>query len=89
MSDRTEVTLFHIIERHVEKVSSIYSDGWSVYCPLNDLGYRHFTVLHKYEFKKTYVNKETNEEVEVHTNIIEGAWKHAKNHFRKMAGTKL
>lgn len=78
MSDRTEATLLPIIERHVEKGSSIYSDGWSAYCPLNELGYRHFTVLHKYAFKKTCVNKETNEEVEVHTNRIKGAWKHAK-----------
>uniref|UniRef100_A0A8W8MNP1 Uncharacterized protein n=1 Tax=Magallana gigas TaxID=29159 RepID=A0A8W8MNP1_MAGGI len=39
--------------------------------------------------EETYVNKETKEEVEVHTNRIEGAWKHAKDHFRKMAGTKL
>lgn len=89
MSDRTEVTLLPLIERHVEKGSSIHSDSWSAYCPLNDFGYRHFTVLHKYAFKKTYVNKETNEEVEVHTNRIEGAWKHAKDHFGKRAGTKL
>lgn len=89
VSDRTEGTLLPIIERHVEKGSCVYSDGWSAYCPLNDLGYQHFTVLHKYSFKKTYVNKETKEEVEVHTNRIEGAWKHAKDHFRKMAGTKL
>ena len=31
----------------------------------------------------------TKEEVEVHTNRIEGAWKHAKDHFRKMSGTKI
>jgi hypothetical protein len=45
--------------------------------------------LHKYTFKKVYINSNTREEVEVHTNKIEGAWKHAKDHFRKLAGTKI
>ena len=39
--------------------------------------------------KKTHVNQITQEEVEVHTNRIEGAWKHAKDHFRKISGTKI
>jgi transposase-like protein len=89
VSDRTETTLLPIIERHVEKGATIYSDGWSAYCPLNEMGYSHFTVLHKYAFKKSYINTATNEEVQVHTNRIEGAWKHAKDHFRRMAGTKI
>ncbi|XP_055999056.1 uncharacterized protein LOC130047694 [Ostrea edulis] len=89
VSDRTEDTLIPVIERHVEKGSTIYSDGWSAYCKLNDHGYNHFTVLHKYSFKKTYVNTNTKEVVEVHTNRIEGAWKHGKDHFRRLVGTKL
>ena len=32
--------------------------------------------------------KSTKEEVVVHTNRIEGAWKHAKEHFKKMSGTQ-
>ena len=36
-----------------------------------------------------YVNQVSQEEVEVHTNRIEGAWKHAKDHFRKISGTKI
>lgn len=87
VSNRTEATLLPIIQRHVEK-GSIYSDGWFAYCPLNDPGYRHFTVLHEYAFKIAYVNKETNEKVQVHTNRIEGAWKHAKDHFRKWQGQR-
>ncbi|XP_061187524.1 uncharacterized protein LOC133195646 [Saccostrea echinata] len=89
VSDRTEDTLLPIIERHVEKGSTIYSDGWSAYCKLNDAGYDHFTVLHKYSFKKTYINTKSQEVVEVLTNRIEGAWKHAKDHFRRLVGTKL
>ena len=87
VNDRSQNTLIPLIEWHIEKGSTIYSDGWSAYCDLNSRGYRHFTVLHKYAFKKIYVNVETKEEIVVHTNRIEGAWKHAKNHFRKMSGT--
>ena len=89
VSDRSEDTLLPIIQRHLEPGSTIYSDGWSVYCGLNDLGYHHFTVLHKYSFKKVYIQKDTREEVEIHTNRTEGAWKHAKEHFRRLSGTKI
>lgn len=46
-------------------------------------------MIHKHNFKKVYVNQATNERIEVHTNRIEGAWKYAKDHFRRMSGTKL
>ena len=66
----------------------LYSDGWSAYFNLNDVGYRHFTVLHKYAFRKDYIDTETGARTTVHTNRIEGAWKHAKDHFRRIVGTK-
>ena len=87
--NRTKETLLPLIQRHVSPGSTIFSDGWSAYCDLNSLGFDHFTVLHKYSFKKMYVNQETKEKVVCHTNEIEGAWKHAKDYFRKMAGTQL
>lgn len=59
VSDRSEDTLIPIIKRHVEAGSTIYSDGWSAYCGLNELGYNHFTVFHKYSFKKVYINQNT------------------------------
>lgn len=80
VSDRTKETLLPIVERHIAKGATIYSDGWSAYCKLNAAGYDHFTVLHKYLFKKIF---------EVNTNRIEGAWKHAKDHFWKISGTKI
>lgn len=89
VSDRSEDTLIPIIERHVEAGFTIYSDGWSAYCGLNELGYNHFIVLHKYSFKKVYINQDTRKEVEIHTNRIEGAWKHAKDYFRRMSGTNI
>jgi transposase-like protein len=70
VKDRTAGTLIPIIERHVEKGSTIYSDGFYAYFHLNDIGYRHFTVIQKYSFKKTYQNAETGEIEVVHTNRI-------------------
>ena len=43
------------------------------------LGFQHLTIIHKYAFKKMFVNEETGELIEIHTNCIEGAWKHAKD----------
>ena len=34
-----------IIQRHVESDSHVYTGGWSAYNQLNDLGYKHFTVV--------------------------------------------
>jgi hypothetical protein len=51
----------------------------SIYTPVFEL---------KYSFRKKYRNIVTGEIVEVHTNRIEGSWKHAKDHFKKMSGTK-
>ena len=46
-------------------------------------------MLHKYSFKRLYKNVATGVEEVVCTNQIEGAWKHAKDHFRRMSGTKV
>lgn len=45
--DRTEETMLPIIERHVEKGATIYSNGWSAYCKLNEAGYEQCTVIPK------------------------------------------
>ncbi|XP_071508987.1 uncharacterized protein [Diadema antillarum] len=86
---RDEATLTALIERHVEPGSRIYSDGWSAYSSLNDRGYEHFTVVHKYAFQKQYRNVLSGEVIKVHTNRIEGAWKHAKDHFKRINGTSM
>ena len=56
---------------------------------LNTQGYRHFSVCHKTTFKAKYRNVDTGGIVTVHTNMIEGAWKHAMDYFRRMSGTKV
>ena len=39
--------------------SRIFSDSWGAYLGLNDLGYSHYTVVHKTNFKQRYINQET------------------------------
>ena len=63
VSDLSKETLQSLIHQHVAPGSTIYSDGWSVYYDLYSLHYEHFTVLHKYCFKKMYVNQTTNKTV--------------------------
>ncbi|CAC5384063.1 unnamed protein product [Mytilus coruscus] len=79
--------LITLIQKHVEPGSRIFSDSWGAYSGLNRLGYEQFTVIHKTSFKQLYINTETNEEVQCCTNRIEGAWKIAKDHFRRINGT--
>lgn len=89
VADRTSGTLESIIERHVMGGSTIYTDSWRGYDRLNSLGYKHFSLVHKIQFKKSFKNIDTGEIVEVNTNTIEGAWKHAKDHFRRINGTSI
>lgn len=86
---RDAQTLIPIIQRHVAVGSRIFSDSWAAYMRLNELGYEHFTVCHKTTFKQTYQSVDTGEIIECQTNQIEGAWKHCKDHFRKINGTNV
>ena len=88
VGDRTKDTLLPLIKQHNAPTWK-YSEGRSAYCDFNIIGYKHFTVLHKYSFKKVYINQAMNERVVCHTNEFEGAWKHAKEHFKRMSGTQL
>ena len=88
VAKRDEVTLISLIKKYVEPGSRIFSDGWSAYQSLNEHGYQYFNVIHKSTFKATYVERNTQERLEVHTNQIEGAWAHAKAHFKNIHGTK-
>lgn len=42
----SNATLITLIEWHVEKGSTIHSDGWIADCPLNELGYYKLYTLH-------------------------------------------
>lgn len=82
VEDRSSKTLISIITKHVEKGTRIFTDGWASYKTLGKIGYEHFVVNHSHTFKAIYTNESTGEVVECHTNKIEGAWQHAKHHFR-------
>ena len=87
VDNRKSETLIPLIQRHVFPGSRIYSDSWAAYMKLNEVGYEHFTVVHKTTFKQKYQNVDTGETIDCHTNRIEGAWKICKDHFRRINGT--
>ncbi|RWS19021.1 uncharacterized protein B4U80_00420, partial [Leptotrombidium deliense] len=70
VADRTKATLLPLIDKWIEKGTTIYSDQWSSYRTLSLRGYTHMTVNHKNYFKDP--------ETGVHTNSIEAIWGHAK-----------
>ena len=84
VKNRSADTLLPIIQKHVSPGSTIYTDGWRGYANLPNigLGYKHYLVNHSNTFKAVYENAETGDIVNVDTNKIEGAWSHAKKHFR-------
>ena len=51
--------------------SIIVSDSWKAYNSLGDEGYKHLTVNHSIQFVDP-------DDSSIHTNSIEGTWKHAK-----------
>lgn len=68
-SDRLQGNISTATDTKACKIgSTIFSDGWSAYCPQNELGYHHFTVFHKYTFWKDYKNMDTGEVIQVNTN---------------------
>ena len=53
VKDRSEATLIPLIQRHGQPGSSIYSDGWSAYCDLNNKGVgisQYYTNIHLKRF---------------------------------------
>jgi transposase-like protein len=84
LNDRKRETLTSIIVNHVELGSTIYSDGWSAYNGLTELGYKHLVVEHKHAFQTTNRGPQANAVEIVNNNRIEGAWKHANSHSDKL-----
>lgn len=75
-----------VFNKHVKKGSTVFTDGWGGYRDLNTEGYEAFVVVHTHNYQQSYINLETGKVVVVTTNMIEGAWAHAKSHFRRMNG---
>ena len=71
-------TVQYIISHISAQIKHHLSDGWSSYILPHEHGFEHCTVQHKYVYKATYKNALAEEKIEVHTDRIEGAWKHVK-----------
>ena len=78
--DRTRETLVHrLITTHIQPGTVIYSDQFTLYIPLNQLGYIHVSVNHS----KNFVDPDSG----AHTNTIEGVWALVKKKLKWMSGT--
>lgn len=83
---RSRETMNKVFEKHVKKGTTVFTDGWGGYRDLNSQGYDAFVVVHTYAYQQCYINIATGKVVVVTTNMIEGAWAHAKAHFRRING---
>jgi len=86
---RDAATVIPIIQQNVAPGCTVITDGWAAYAGLGALGYTHYVVEHKKAFTCQCRDQSTGQVITVHTNRIEGAWKHAKDYFRRMNGTKV
>ena len=79
--DRTRETLVHrLITTHIRPGTVIYSDQFTPYIPLNQLGYIHLSVNHS----KNFVDPDSG----ANTNTIEGMWTLVKKKLKSMSGTR-
>ena len=67
---RDQNTLLNLIEKHVEKGTTVMSDCWKGYNNLSSNGYEHLTVNHS----KNFVDPVTG----AHTQQIESSWRQLK-----------
>ena len=78
--DRTRETLVHrLITTFIRPGTVIYSDQFTPYKPLNQLGYIHLSVNHS----KNFVDPDSG----AHTNTMEGLWALVKRKLKSMCGT--
>ena len=83
---RDATTLMTLIKNHIAPGSTVITDGWAAYHDLQSAGYDHYIIEHKTSFSRLCRDRRTGRLVTVHTNRIEGSWKHAKDYFRRMNG---
>ena len=72
--DRTRITLYHYIKKHILPGTTIMSDEWRAYATLEDEGYEHHTICHKRNFVDP-------EDPNIHTQNIECQWRYAKKNY--------
>ncbi|KAG0435503.1 hypothetical protein DMUE_4699 [Dictyocoela muelleri] len=70
VESRNKDTLQPLIDLNINKGSDVVSDMWRAYIGLENKGFNHYTVNHKYNFVNPMTGK--------HTQLIEGLWNLAK-----------
>ncbi|MEN2498218.1 MAG: hypothetical protein MHMPM18_005220 [Marteilia pararefringens] len=80
VSCRNRETLLEVIIRRIRPGSIIVSDCWAAYSRLNNHGYDHLAVNHRYNF----VDPETH----VHTQKIENMWLLSKRRNKRSVAQK-
>ncbi|CAH8855940.1 unnamed protein product [Trichobilharzia szidati] len=78
--DRSANVLLPIIQRLVLPGTTIYTDEWSSYSQLSNLGYIHEVVNHTTGFINPFTG--------THTNSIESFWSHLKKRIRSVNGSR-
>ena len=80
VSDRSAATLMKAIQENIEEGSIIFSDCWKGYRTeeLEEAGFEHFKVNHKYNFLDP-------DDPNVHTQTVERMWGSAKWRNRSIA----
>ena len=82
VKNRKKKTLHKVVERRINKdVKLLLSDSWGGYDGLKDKGYNHKMVNHK----TNYVSPD---DKEVHTQTIEGYWRHLRAFLHKKQAYK-
>lgn len=82
--NRKRVTLLRIMRQRVARGTHVYSDEFSSYFTLKQIGYPHSTVNHS---KEEYVRYEDDGTL-AHTNTVEGFWSMFKISLRGRRGTR-
>ena len=72
---RDHQTLLSLINKHVEKNTTIMSNGWRGYSKLEEAGFKHFSVNHS----KFFVDPVTG----AHTQQIESSWRAMKRRLSR------
>ncbi|KAG0436945.1 hypothetical protein DMUE_3960 [Dictyocoela muelleri] len=78
VNSRDKTTLHHLIGMNIEKGGNVVSDMRRSYIGLDEKGYQHYTVNHKYNFVNPVSGK--------HTQLIEGLCNLAKKKIHRDFG---
>ena len=88
VDDRSKQTLTKLIKTFVRPGSKILSDCWAGYWSLQEEGYLHYSINHKTNFVQEYLDTETGEILQIHTNNVEGQWATTKKYFKAKNGVR-